>query len=108
MLVGMLPAIELEDQPSLCAEKVNDVVADRRLPPKAASLEPPSAQPKPKLSFSIGGARTQISRSNHVASFVFVDRALHGRPLTLSLSLKGRGNSFIFFRNSHVIGPGAP
>ena len=99
LAVGMLPAVELEDQPSLRAKEVDDVASDRGLPTEAISFKATAAQPKPKLSFSVGRAQTQISRPNDMVSIVFAGRFLHGRPLTLSLSLKGRGNPFIVFLN---------
>lgn len=47
----MKRAIYLDDQPPFITNKINDVVAQCNLPPKAASVELTIAEPVPKRSF---------------------------------------------------------
>ena len=43
----MLAAIEFNDQPTVVADKINDIASNRRLPPKAQPVESVRAKGKP-------------------------------------------------------------
>src|SRR6185312_812718 len=52
-VLGVLTAVQLHDQPSGFAAKIDHVSFDRHLPPEFHSVKPPVAQSKPKRAFGI-------------------------------------------------------
>ncbi len=81
----MLPAIQLNDDLPLVTNEVDDVIPNRRLPPKPEPAQLPVTNPRPKPFLGLGERLAQPpgnGRSHRVIT-----------PPTLSLPHKGGGNS---------------
>src|SRR5262245_3538870 len=64
----VLPAIELHDHASICANKIDHVAIDRRLPAKLPTGEAAVAQTEPQHAFRVGLVATQASGYADLAS----------------------------------------
>jgi hypothetical protein len=63
--IGMLPAIQFDNNPELMAGEVSEVRTDCRLTPKMMLLERRLSQMLPELLFSFGHVTPQSSRARH-------------------------------------------
>src|SRR5262245_24623716 len=64
----VLPAIELHDHASICANKIDHVAIDRRLPTKLPTGEAAVAQTEPQHAFRVGLVAAQASGYADLAS----------------------------------------
>ena len=60
--IGMLATIELDDEPSFQAYKIDDVVTERMLSTELASVQSAHPQPSPQRAFGIGGGVAKPAR----------------------------------------------
>jgi hypothetical protein len=59
---GMLPTINLYDQPPFEANEVDDVMVDRLLSPESMTLELPAAKQAPQSAFRISHVFAELPR----------------------------------------------
>src|SRR5580700_2928085 len=82
----MLPAVELDDQMSVCAKEVDSKSVDRKLSSKFPAAEPAVTEAKPQRPLRMSLVATQVPRCFRAG--------LHRpNPLTPTLSPAGRGSS---------------
>jgi len=67
--IGVLPAIKLNNQPTVSAKEVSDVGAKRNLSPKLESEKSAIAQMRPKTLLSLCLIDAQVARSLNILPF---------------------------------------
>lgn len=75
--VGMLPAVNFDDEPAFEADEIDHVVADRMLTPEPGAVELAQAQVAPEPAFGVGGIAAQPARDLR-ATDEGVRLAVHG------------------------------
>jgi len=66
--LGMLPAVQFDDQPRFQTDEIGHVTGDRKLASKLCVGEPAGAQALPQCTFRIGCCRTQLPRDFRTCS----------------------------------------
>src|SRR3546814_8395671 len=87
----MLSSIELDHDSSLKTCEIENVVAERMLPPKFCSVDLPAPQRLPQLVFGVGRVASQCALALIIADFL-PGLAFHGSLLFFLVMLVRWGN----------------
>jgi len=85
--VGVLPAVQFNEEPAFKADKVRNIRSHRVLAPELAADEAPVAQSPPEKPLGVGSAAAEFPGE---ISLVLAGFLFHGPPHP-TLSRKGRG-----------------
>ncbi len=98
--VGMLAAVELNDQSTFKATEVDNIRADRKLTPELLTAESPIPQAMPEATFSVCEVSPQLAGNGNC-----IGRRPSFHPLTLTLSRREReSEGEAFSPRQHCLG----